>query len=131
MNRFYYFISLVLTVSAINCQSNAEHQAEKLSPQAYKDSLAILDAQLIDVRTPEEYSDGHLENAVNINYNSSSFRKDIAKLDKDKAVFVYCRSGKRSSNSVEHFKALGFKTIYDLEGGILNWQKEGLFTVTE
>ena len=131
MNRFYIFLSLVLSVSAFNCQSNTENQTAKLSPQVFKDSLALIDAQLVDVRTAEEYNEGHIKNAINVNYHSSSFKDDIGKLDREKAVFVYCRSGRRSSNSVADFKALGFKTIYDLEGGILNWQKESLDTVTK
>lgn len=129
MRRFYILICLVLTVSAYNCQTNSKSQAVKLSPEAFKDSLVKTRGQLVDVRTPEEYNEAHIENAINANYYSDTFKDDIGKLDKDKPVFVYCRSGKRSSNSVADFKALGFKTIYDLEGGILNWQKQNFNTV--
>ena len=83
-------------------------------------------AQLIDVRTPEEYSEGHLENSRNINVNGEEFKEEVAKLDKDQPVFVYCRSGKRSANAAAQLKEMGFKKVYNMEGGILGWEKEGL-----
>ena len=131
MNRFYLFITLVLTVSVFNCQSNSEKSAIQLSSEVFKDSLTAAEVQLIDVRTPNEYLSGHIQNAVNADYNSNTFKADIGKLDKEKAVFIYCRSGKRSSHSVAHFRALGFKKVYELEGGILNWQKANFETVTK
>ncbi|MFC1897706.1 rhodanese-like domain-containing protein [Chloroflexota bacterium] len=82
------------------------------------------DFVIIDVRTPEEFVEGYLENALNINFNSENFSANINKLDKDKTYLVYCRSGNRSGRAVSIMTDLGFKEVYDM-GGITNWTTEG------
>ena len=83
------------------------------------------DFVILDVRTPEEFSSGHLENAVNINFYSNNFQKDLAKLDKTKTYLIYCLSGHRSGKSLNSMKHLGFISVYNVSGGILEWKKEG------
>ncbi len=80
------------------------------------------DAQVVDVRTAEEYNDGHLANAQNINVDGADFNTQIAKLDKSKPVFVYCLAGSRSATAAGKFKKLGFTEVYDLKGGIRAWK---------
>ena len=82
--------------------------------------------QLVDVRTPNEYKSGHITGAININYYDQDFSTQIAALDKSKPIYVYCRSGVRSKYSSEILKKLGFKKIYNLKGGILNWSTNKL-----
>jgi len=82
--------------------------------------------QLVDVRTPEEFASGHLENAVNINFYADDFKDRINEMDKEKEVYLYCRSGGRSAKAAKELEAMGFKKVYDLEGGILKWQKKKL-----
>jgi len=84
------------------------------------------DILLIDVRTPEEFASGHLENAVNMNYFDNDFAAQLKTLDKNKAVYLYCKSGRRSANAAEKLEDMGFVKIYDLEGGVVNWQSKGL-----
>jgi len=84
---------------------------------------------LIDVRTPNEYASGHLENSVNIDYKADNFKDLISELDTDQEVYVYCKVGGRSGRSAKILKDMGFKKVYDLEGGILAWEKEGFKTV--
>lgn len=79
---------------------------------------------LIDVRTPEEYEEGHIKGARNIDYRDSDFRSNIDLLAKDTPVLVYCRSDRRSGQAMELMRELGFKTIYNLDGGILAWTAE-------
>jgi len=86
------------------------------------------DILLIDVRTPEEFASGHLENAVNMNYFDNDFAAQLKTLDKNKAVYLYCKSGRRSANAAEKLEDMGFVKIYDLEGGISNWNAKG-FTI--
>lgn len=74
------------------------------------------DAYLIDVRTPEEYQAGHLNNSKNINIKSGDFKQQISKLDKNKPVYLYCRSGNRSGQAVDTLSTLGFKTYYNIGG---------------
>ncbi len=84
--------------------------------------LALKNPQLIDVRTPEEYAVEHLENATNVNWNGTDFTAKVEKLDKSKPVFVYCKVGGRSSQAANKLSELGFKEIYNLDGGIMKWQ---------
>jgi rhodanese-related sulfurtransferase len=84
----------------------------------------------LDVRTPEEFSNGHITNAVIINVNDSSFTERINLLPKDKDIYVYCRSGKRSLKAADILQGNGFKHIYNLETGITGWIEKGLPIIT-
>ena len=76
--------------------------------------------QLVDVRTAEEYAEGHIVGAINIDVQSSDFAEKIMVLDKSRQVAVYCRSGRRSKIAAEQLAAAGYKVI-DLDGGIQSW----------
>jgi rhodanese-related sulfurtransferase len=84
------------------------------------DSLVI-----VDVRTPEEFNEGHLLGAVNIDYGAADFEEKVNKLDKDKMYLVYCRSGRRSEEAAKIMSNLGFKNVVNMLGGVIEWQKEG------
>lgn len=84
---------------------------------------------IIDVRTPEEYAAGHLENAINIDYRSGNFKDQLDQLDRTQKVTVYCKVGGRSGRSAKVLKEMGFEKVYDLDGGILEWEKGGFKTV--
>ncbi len=81
--------------------------------------------QIIDIRTPREYASGHIKGAVLINYYDPNFAKNLDKagFDKLRPVYIYCRSGNRSSNSIPIFKKLGFKHVVNLVYGINEWKK--------
>lgn len=81
---------------------------------------------LLDVRTPEEFKAGHIEGAVNVNFNGSAFREEIGKLDRGKTYLVYCRTGRRSAEAVRIMRDLGFIRILQFEGDIVRWQAENL-----
>lgn len=80
-------------------------------------------SQIVDVRTPEEFEEGHITNAVNMNVTGDDFEKQIESLDKEKPVMVYCKSGGRSARAASILKDKGFKNVYDLDGGIIGWNK--------
>lgn len=80
---------------------------------------------LIDVRTPEEFAEGHLDGATLIDYNAPGFAEQVAELDRSVPYFVYCRSGNRSAGAVAVMAGLGFETVYELDGGILAWEAAG------
>ena len=94
------------------------------------ESLQIIeiapDVVILDVRTPIEYKRGHLENAVNINYYSFSFKKQIKELDRDKTYLLHCHSGVRSGRSIPIMLAAGFKNIIHMDGGYKAWKDQGL-----
>lgn len=79
-------------------------------------------AQLVDVRTPEEFMRGHLKRAMNLNFNDDNFEDIVkAKLDKTRPVFIYCFSGRRSTDAAAFLRDLGYKEVYDMAGGFAKW----------
>ncbi len=81
---------------------------------------------IIDVRTPEEYAGGHIENAMNVDYYSASFKDEINGLARDSTYLIYCRTGARSAGARDIMKELGFQNIYNMTGGITDWVAKGL-----
>jgi|TARA_B110000495_G_C22927258_1_gene541960 phage shock protein E len=77
---------------------------------------------ILDVRTPKEYTEGHVNGSVNINYFDKNFKDQVGKLDRTKPVYVYCHSGGRSSNAMTVMKSKGFVTVYNLTGGYSAWK---------
>lgn len=89
------------------------------------------DAQLIDVRTPDEFNGGHLVNAQNIDFNAADFDSRVAGLDKSKPVFVYCLAGGRSASAATKLTKMGFKEVYDMKGGFRAWSGAGKAVQTD
>ena len=89
-----------------------------------KDNFQVLmqqKSQVIDVRTPEEYALGYIEGAILIDYKASDFQASISALNRNITYLIYCRSGNRSGKASIIMDSLGFKKIYDLKGGYMNW----------
>jgi len=80
---------------------------------------------IIDVRTPQEFANEHIENAVNLDYYSEKFRDELNRLDKEKTYLIYCRSGNRSGKALSIMKELVFREVYNMLGGIIQWKTEG------
>lgn len=81
---------------------------------------------VLDVRTPEEFREGHIKGAKNIDFNAGDFAAKLKELDKSKPCLVHCRSGGRSSSSLAVFEELGFEKVFHLDGGIMSWQEAKL-----
>jgi thioredoxin 1 len=123
-----YLFSLTLTAASIlsSC-TNGQTQKTDLSANEFSEKIKQLpEALIIDVRTPEEFADGHLINAINIDWRGDDFEKQIATLDKNKPVLVYCLSGGRSSAAADKMRNDSFKEVYELDGGIMKWRVAGL-----
>ena len=89
-----------------------------------KDNFQVLmqqKSQVIDVRTPEEYALGYIDGAILIDYKASDFQASISALNRNVTYLIYCRSGNRSGKASIIMDSLGFKKIYDLKGGYMNW----------
>ncbi len=86
---------------------------------------------ILDVRTPEEYKNGHLEKAILIDYKSANFQDKISKLDKTKKYLVYCQGGVRSKGAVGIMKNQNFRNLYHLYEGFKIWEKDEYKTVTD
>ena len=122
---FLFGLTLVLFFTACKDKSIAQ-EIQVLTPQEFHDSIIKEnDIQLIDARTDAEFEEGHLQDAKNIDVLESNFITEAEKLNVEKPVYVYCRSGKRSAKAALILKDLGFKEIYDMQGGYLQWESEG------
>ena len=92
-----------------------------LEAQDFKKAISNKKVQLIDVRTLDEFNSRQIKKAKNIDVFSSKFNSEVHKFDKEKPIFLYCRSGNRSKRASKKLVALGFKKIYDLKGGFLEY----------
>lgn len=121
------FSLLLLSFLFISCQGQPSKNIQTLAPKAYAEKLKTTEKpQLLDVRTPQEYSVEHLENATNVNINNNDFVSKAAGFDKTKPIFVYCKVGGRSAQAADKLAEMGFKEIYNLEGGIMKWTANDL-----
>jgi len=124
INNLYLFIVCFIVFS---CTGQTSPAIKTIDVSSYSEKIkATPNAQILDVRTPEEYATGHIENSDNVNWLSDSFVLRTDKYDKTKPVFVYCKSGGRSAKAADKLAELGFKTIYNLNGGMLKWEAAGL-----
>ncbi len=126
------FIFSILLLFSYSCKdsSNTPDQVseiELISPQQVYDAVHNEDSiQLVDVRTTEEFLESHLKGAQNICVTRSDFKEKIKTLDKDKPVYLYCKIGGRSARAARILKEMGFKKVYDMDGGITSWNEKNL-----
>jgi len=120
-------VSAQTTQPASTAGSVSANSPALLSPKLFKKQFKkAKNKVLIDVRTPEEFAEGHLRKAQNIDYQNDNFKEQISKLDKSKTYFLYCRSGKRTAGAAEVMQKTGFENIVVLEGGLLAWKEQRL-----
>ena len=79
---------------------------------------------LIDVRTPAEYKESHIDKSINIDFYAKDFKDQINKLDKSKKYLLYCHSGNRSGQTLDLMKKADFLEVYNLKGGIGSWSSK-------
>ncbi len=84
------------------------------------------DFVVMDVRTPEEYDEGHIENAYLLNFKSGSFEDELENMDKNKRYYVYCRTGRKSRKAVELMEKRGYSEAHSVIGGIDKWKRSRL-----
>ena len=110
-----------------SCNGQTSNTFEEITPKEFSEKIkAVENPQLLDVRTPDEFSSEHIDNAINLNWNSQDFASKANTYDKSKPVFVYCLSGGRSKKAAAKLTELGFTKVYELEGGILKWKADGM-----
>lgn len=125
--KFQSLSILLIAFLMLSCNGQTTKNIENVEATVFAEKIkASPDAQILDVRTPEEFASEHIDKAVNINWLANDFVANTQKLDKSKPVFVYCKSGARSTKAAVKLEELGFKKIYQLEGGILKWNAAGL-----
>ncbi len=124
--KYFNLVFVILFLTACESgtsQSTQKSVAKKLEINDFEKQMAsVSNIQLVDVRSPEEYSANHLAGALNIDYNGDAFETMLLSLDKNKPTFVYCLSGGRSASAAKALINKGFKEIYDMKGGMVAWK---------
>ena len=127
--RIWIHVMLMLLVGVSGCMASAEKATEQsVSPRQFK---LLLDEHrgdpnvvLLDVRTPQEYKNGHIEGALLVDFYANDFVDRLKALDRQKSYLIYCRSGNRSAKTLAIFEKLGFHHSYHLATGIKGWSRE-------
>ena len=114
-----------LLVSCGNAQESTSAVIENVTPETFEKAINNGDVTLLDVRTEKEVHEGHIEGSTNLDFYGAGFDQSLTTLNKEAPVYVYCRSGGRSYKTAEKLEALGFRKVYNLDGGIGAWEKAG------
>ena len=125
MKKLAIIVSALLVLTGCSSVSSADLNAAEFQAKTQESGVITL-----DVRTPGEFMEGHLVNAINIDVENPSFATEIAKLDKTATYAVYCRSGRRSANAIATMKDAGFTNMFNLNTGVQEWAQAGLPLVT-
>ena len=107
--------------SAAQSQATAAVARIDVGVAMFDELRAQTDAVVLDVRTAQEFSEGHVPDALNIDIMAAGFAAAASKLDKNSPVLVYCRSGRRSLKAASTLSTLGFPSVHNLEGGYVAW----------
>lgn len=125
--KFFPVYTALISFIILSCNGQTSKNIKTIDAPAFAEKIKnTQNPQILDVRTPEEFESEHIENAKNINWLGDSFSTNATSLDKTKPVFVYCKSGGRSTKAAAKLQELGFTTIYELDGGFLKWEAAGL-----
>ena len=128
MYKYIYFC-FILSLCLGSCQQSSTSKQSTLNNISVQVVNAIQKTSnspytIIDVRTPDEYADGHIDQALNIDVKSDQFADEVKKLNPSKKYILYCRSGKRSSKAYGIMTDLNFENLYNMEGGYLKYKDE-------
>ncbi len=128
MNKLFAVVSVVFILMSSCTIGQTKNDIEL---DEFEKKMASEKYLLVDVRTAEEFAEGHIKGAINIDYLAENFSIEIQELELESPVLLYCRSGNRSSKAMKTMKELGFKEVYNLEGGIKGWISENNSVITE
>ncbi len=117
------FAALILLVG---CSSTGSATTVNLNVSEFSQKITEPDVIILDVRTPEEFASGHIEGALNIDFNSGDFANEITQLNPSETYAIYCRSGNRSGQAASIMHKAGFHDVSNLNGGVIDWTNAGL-----
>jgi rhodanese-related sulfurtransferase len=116
-------LTAVTLLSACTSETGA---ISNVGVEEFRKQISSVSGVIIDVRTPEEFNAGHVENAININVESSDFQSKISELDKNLTYFVYCKSGRRSTLATDQMADSGFTSLLNRHGGFSDLANSGI-----
>ncbi len=119
-------IALIASVLLLAGCSSSASGVTNMNVSEFSQKITETGVVTLDVRTPGEFAEGHIEGAQLIDFQSGNFENEIASLDKDATYAVYCRSGNRSGQAVKVMHDAGFHNVYNLNGGVIDWANAGL-----
>lgn len=119
------FAAALITIALFACKKEQKRGTEQVPPVAFEKEMTTDAGQVIDVRTPKEYKEGHIAGAANLHIYDQDFLTRLDSLDKNETLYVYCKAGGRSAEAVETLESKGFKHIVELEGGLDAWNEAG------
>ena len=120
MKTILYILSAAIMMAGCN-NSKATKGFDSVDATRFAEVIENEQVQIIDTRTPAEFSEGHIPGAVNIDIDGEEFAAKVAELDKSRPVAVYCRGGRRSKEAAEHMVNCGLE-VTELTDGILSWK---------
>lgn len=123
MRSLIIFISLVLFTFSVSTQ-NAN--VKQVNPDEFQKLITDPKGVLLDVRTRSEYKNGHISNSGQLNYYTFDFKKKLLLLPKDEPIYLYCNTGYRSERAAKYLVENGYKNVYNLEHGIMDWELQNL-----
>ena len=112
-------------IFAQEAKADAKPAVKQIGIQQFDDMRLQKDTVVLDVRTAQEYKQGHVPGSVNIDINDPQFRKKVAELDKSKTYLVHCARGVRSARAAKIMSPMGFDHLFDYHGGFDEWKKSG------
>jgi rhodanese-related sulfurtransferase len=117
---------LVLVVLLAGCSSSVSAGIQSVDAAEAQALVSEAGTVVLDIRTPDEFADGRVDGAINIDFYAADFADRIAALDRNATYVVYCRSDSRSGQAMDLFRDLGFAAVNEVDGGILSWIQAGL-----
>ena len=121
MKKNIFIITAIFMMAFVSCDSKKE--IKSIKSNEFRTEIMTPDIQLVDVRVPEAFNEGHIPGAKNLDFTSEHFDEMMKQLDKKNPVAVYCRGGRQSMEAAEKLQDAGFEVIH-LDGGILTWDGE-------
>ena len=135
-NRVTFAIAIFIICLGLFLDSLSAQESTRVKAVSAKGAADLIekhkgdnDFAILDIRTPGEFQSGHLAKSLLIDFYSKNFADQLSRLDKEKTYLIYCRSGNRSTRSLEIFKKLKFQNVYHVSSGIRAWKSEGFSVV--
>lgn len=124
MTKKSLILFVFISINIVGCKNTSDSDVYIISAEEMYKALEYDNIQIVDVRTQEEFTENRIKNAHNICVSDDDFVEKVLHLDKNKPIYVYCRSGNRSQKAVEILKNLGFKEIFHFSGGMQEWEEK-------